>query len=261
MTRRHSDGDRSAFFFLGSLEPAELANFNVQNVFLPDGSVLELMGHGAGLWWGARLAREFDDVRDTTRDWLETIAALYFLETGTALSVRLSGWVEALDVDVKEAVLGFIDERFRVVPAVGEEHEANAPMRWSIDVAGRLRGVTHLQPAVTEVWRSALDPSDEAFLSAFRSLECLRRLYGPDCTVQDVGAAWSAMAADLEVGREPYELLREAAKAVRHGDRPVRRADDHPVNTARDRRAELLAYATGLVKHVLEKRLPVADPE
>jgi hypothetical protein len=49
MARRLDEDDRSAFFFFGSFTPPELANFNVQNIFLGDGGVIEMMGPGSGI--------------------------------------------------------------------------------------------------------------------------------------------------------------------------------------------------------------------
>lgn len=258
MPRRNSDSDRSAFFFMGAFEPAEIANFNLQNIFLPgDDGVLEVLGHGIGVWWGSRFARDFNDLRDATRDWLETTAAVYFLSTGSALGVRLGYWVEAIDANVKEAVVGFFDTRFRIISAPSEDAPANERLRRAVDLAGALRGRTHAHPAAKEAWRSALDPSDEAFLSAFRSLECLRRLYGEGESDDDVKGAWTAMQQDLQGDPETYAALREAAKAIRHGDRPSMRAQGHVVNVARDRREELLGYATALVRAKLGRELGV----
>src|SRR5438093_718106 len=86
----------AAFFFLGALQPAEQANFNLQNIDLPaEDAVLEVVGHVA-VWWRRRVRRELYDVRDATRDWLETIVAVYYLCSGTALDVHLAHWVETL---------------------------------------------------------------------------------------------------------------------------------------------------------------------
>jgi hypothetical protein len=56
---------RSAFFFHGRLDPPELANFNLQNIFLHDrNAVLEVLGHGIAIWWPHRPPQNFDDLRD-----------------------------------------------------------------------------------------------------------------------------------------------------------------------------------------------------
>jgi hypothetical protein len=100
----------ASFFFLGALQPAEQANFNLQNIVLPgEDAVLEVFGHGVAVWWRQRVRSDFEDVRDATRDWLETIVAIYYLCSGTALDVHLAHWVETL-ANVEEAVVGFIDE-------------------------------------------------------------------------------------------------------------------------------------------------------
>lgn len=244
----------AAFFFLGAFEPAELAKFNVQNFPLPGGGIFEAYGHGAGVWWRSKFRRDVEDVREASRDWLETIAAAYFLSSGVALGVRLAHWVETL-VPVEEAVLGFIDSRFRVIAASAEGEPHNAALRRAVDHAAALRGRVHIQPAVKEAWRSALDPSDEAFLSAFRALECLRRLYGEGESERK--AAWQAMQTDLNADLALYDVLGNAAKSVRHGNRPASPAEVHPINTARRRRRELLDYATGLVRTKVGKELGV----
>jgi hypothetical protein len=246
----------AAFFFLGSFQPAEIANFNLQNVFLPGekDAVLEVLGHGASIWWKRRRRRDFDLLRDDSRDWLETIASAYFLERGIALDVHLHNWVETL-THTDEAVVGFIDPRFRVIPSALADSEVSQALREAVRLAGRIRGREHLQPAVKEVWRAALDPSDEALLSAFWGLECVRRLYGEDGEAEEIKAAWKAMQADLTAEREPFDVLREAAMAIRHGNRPAPDSNDHPVRKARQRREELLAYATRLVGLCVEARI------
>jgi hypothetical protein len=167
----------SAFFFVGRFEPAELANFNVQNIELEGDGVLEVLGRGVGVWWRSRPRSSFDELGNETRDWLQTICASYFLLTRTALEVRLTNWNEALDAHVAEAVVGFIDSRFRVIRTAAEGEQVNAPLRRAVELARALRGRLHLQRGVLELWRSRLDPSDEAFLSAFRALECVRRRF------------------------------------------------------------------------------------
>lgn len=58
--------------------------------------------------------------------------------------------------------------------------------------------------------------------------------------------AWEALAADIGGDPERHEVLREAAKAARHGDRPLSPDEEHALNAARPQRRELLEYATGL---------------
>jgi hypothetical protein len=246
----------SAFFFVGGFEPAELANFNLQNIFLPGGGVLEVLGDGVAIWWSSRPRQLFDELRDATRDWLETIAAGYFLLTGTGLSVRLRNWVEALDVRAEEAVVGFMDSRFRSIRPPEENHPVNEPLRQAVGLASLMRGRKHLQPAVKELWRAGLDPSDEAFLSAYRALECLRRLYGEDERGAGKKRAWEAMSEDLR--SEPPDsrhALAKAAQAVRHGDRPMTLGENHPLTPARLRRSELIGYARSLVAQKTLKEL------
>jgi hypothetical protein len=245
----------ASFFFLGALQPAEQANFNLQNIVLPgEDAVLEVFGHGVAGWWRQRVRSDFEDVRDATRDWLETIVAIYYLCSGTALDVHLAHWVETL-ANVEEAVVGFIDSRFRIITVPPEDSAGSAVLRRSVQIGAELRQRKHVLPAAKEAWRSGLDPSDEAFLSAFRALECLRRVYGEG--EEERKAAWDAMRQDLGFEPEPHGVLREAALAVRHGDRPATRSEIHPVNAARSRRSELLRYATDLVRRKVSRDLGV----
>ena len=121
----------SAFFFLGELSPTELANFNIQNHFLPDQSaVLEIYGHAIAVWWPTAERAAVTDLLDRAAQWVRTIASAYYLESkGTALEVQLLNWVEALDVKAREAVIGSTDTRFRKIPVVEEADPANDPMR------------------------------------------------------------------------------------------------------------------------------------
>jgi hypothetical protein len=249
----------AAFFFVGGFEPAELAHFNVQNEFLEehdDDGVLEVLGHGVGVWWKRHRRRDFLDLRDVTRDWLETLASVCFLASGAALGVRLTNWLETL-AHVDEAAVGFIDTRFRVIPSLREDSPASDELRRALEITRKLRGRKHLHPAVKEAWRAAIDPTDEAFLSAFRGLECVRRLYGEGETAEEMKAAWEAMALDLGAATEPFCVLRGTAKAIRHSNRPDSRRETHTVNTARERRGELLTYSADLVRTRTERNLGV----
>jgi hypothetical protein len=256
----------SAFFFIGDLTPQELANFNVQNVPLDEGGpaasgpYLEVFGHTIAVWWPSRPRDLFDDLRDRADLWIRTVTSCYYLASGVALDARLAYWVEARDVVANEAVIGIADPRFHHVRVVDPADARNEPMRAAIRRTQTLRGFVDLEPALHELWRAACDPSDEAFLSAFRSLECVRRMYERDDVDSGnrAGEAWTEMARDLGVERDAdYELLAEVAKSVRHGDRPARRDEDHPINDARRERDELVALAKRVVTRAIEKH---ADP-
>src|SRR5712691_106001 len=94
-----SDQDRrSAFLFFGSFVPAERANFNVQNVFLHDGGVVEMLGVRWGLWWGSQQRNDFDRLKDEVGKWMRAICSSYYLLTRTALRPLTEAWAEALDV-------------------------------------------------------------------------------------------------------------------------------------------------------------------
>jgi hypothetical protein len=106
----------SSFFFTGRLDPGKLANFNIQNLSLRDRkAVLELLGPAIAIWWPARPHRELPDLADAARAWFRTIPAVYCIETEIALEPSLTGWIEALDVGVHEAVVGVAHTRFTKV--------------------------------------------------------------------------------------------------------------------------------------------------
>ncbi len=244
---------RSAFFFLGRLDPPELANFQLQNVPLGDrGAVLEILGHAISIWWPSRLRREFGDLLDAARAWVVTIASAYYLETGTALEATLIGWVEALDVFAREAVIGTIDVRFHKVKAVAADDPVNEPMRRAVALAGRLRGAGELERAANQLLAAANDPTVQALLSAYRALECVRRIYEPKWANRARG--WKTMRKDLKIRHQlPPEVLADAAEAIRHGDIPLRSAARHPVNKARRGREELLGRCRAIVAQAVER--------
>jgi hypothetical protein len=240
---------RSAFFFTGRLMPAELANFNVQNVFVRDriGGRLEVLANGIAIWWPSRPRAEFADLADAARAWFRSTASAYYLETGTPLETELTGWVEALDVEANEAVIGFADQRFIKVQVPAEEADENVRLRQAIDLAVRLRRRGgEIERAAHEALAAANDGTPGAFLSAYRALECIRRLYEPSWEKRKSG--WSKMEADLSLrlGRDK-ELVEEAARAVRHGDVPTRQLARHVVNRARRQRQALLDYTRSVV--------------
>jgi hypothetical protein len=245
---------RSSFFFIGRLEPAELANFNVQNVFLRDrrGGVLELLGHGIAVWWPSQSREDFPNLLDTANRWFGRIASAYYLKSGRALEPTLVSWVEALDVKAKEAVIGINDTRFHKVPVVSEDNLINDLMRGAIDLARTLKDTGELERSAQEILRAANDPSPQAFLSAYRALECVRRMYEPDFDKRKQG--WTRMRNDLDLGKTPlYEPLSKAAEAIRHGDLPVNGTSRHPVNVALTQRAEVLSFALDVIKRAVRR--------
>src|SRR5579885_2098457 len=143
---------RSSFFFTGRLDPGELANFNVQNLRIRDrGAVLEVLGQAIAIWWPARPRREFIDLADSAREWFRTIPAAYYIQTGIALEPSLTGWIEALDVDVKEAIVGFAHPRFAKVDVPPEGADVNRDLRAAIRLATRLRRQGELNRASHEL--------------------------------------------------------------------------------------------------------------
>jgi hypothetical protein len=257
MASESTGARRSAFFFHGRLDPPELANFNLQNIFLRDrrGGVFEIIGPGIAIWWPSRPRREIDDLAAMARDWFRTIASSYYIESTIALMPRVAGWVEALDVHVHEAVVGFADARFIQLDPPPEDHPESLRMRDAVDLARRLRGTGNLERATNELLAAAYDATPQGYLSAFRALECVRRLYEPRHDQRDQG--WKRMWSDLGVvpGKD-YEVLSQAAIAVRHGDLPLRPSARHPVNHARRRRDDLLAFVRDLIRRAIKRRLP-----
>ena len=248
-----STAEHSAFFFSGRLMPAELANFNISNLFLSDRDArLELLGHGIAIWWPTQPSEEFDDLMDAARGWLRTITSAYYLETGIALEPELVGWVEALHVEVKEAMIGFIDRRFGQVPPPATDPQRNETMREAIALAERVRRAGgELERASHEALDAANDLTPQTFLSAYRALECVRRIYEPNWERREEG--WKAMANDLQIQLgDEHSLLAKAGRAVRHGDLPARRSDDHVVNEARGQRRSLLAFSRTVVRTAIE---------
>lgn len=236
--------------------PAELANFNIQNVFLRDRKArLEVLGHGIAIWWPSRPRREFFDLADAARTWFRTIASAYYLRTGTPLEPELVGWVEALDVTVEEASIGFADPRFIKVGTPGVDDEVNRPMHDAIEVARVLRRKKgELEQASHQALAAANDGTAQSLLSAFRALECLRRVYEPDWDKRDAG--WNAMYADLAITKGPeHDLLAKAARAIRHGDLPDRGRARHDVNRARAKREDLLLFTRTTVEKAVTKRI------
>jgi hypothetical protein len=249
--------ETSAFFFLGQLAPDELANFNVQNHFLPDqGAVLEVYGHAIAVWWPSADRAVADDLLDRAAQWMRTITSAYYLETGTPLEVRLLNWVEALHVEAREAVIGSTDTRFARVKVVDEDDAVNEPMQRAVGLAERLRGAGEHERAAQEVWTAGNQFGYEWPLSAFRALECIRRTHEPDWRNRARG--WKKMKASLGAYDDgSHALLERAAEAIRHGDAPASRSVVHPVNAARAADREvLLAYVRAVVNESITKHKP-----
>lgn len=242
---------RSAFFFVGHFVPDEGANFNIQNKEIAGNGVLEVLGADIGLWWRHE-PQDLDPLLRRTVDWVLTLASSYYLAGNQALDVRLNSWVEVRDVDAKEAVIGFLSERFIRVKAPSRQTARTHPLLRAVPVTEALvarsgdPAIPHLQQAAREAWRAALTGGDEAFLSAFRAIECLRRTYDPRW--EQRAAAMRNLGRDLSPDKGALALLEKAAKAVRHGDRPDPTSSRHPITAARCRRAELLDESTRLVR-------------
>lgn len=248
-----------AIFFLGRLSPDELANFNIQNHFLPDqGAVLEVFGYAIAIWWPNAEHAASGELLDRASQWVRTIASAYYLETD---GIALLNWVEALHVEAREAVIGSTDTRFQRIPVVEESDPVNDSMRRAISLAERLRGSHEYERAAQEVWTAGNEFGYEWPLSAFRALECIRRTHEPEWS--DRVRGWTKMKANLtNYDDGVHELLSQAAEAIRHGNAPAGRGGSHPVNRARDRREELLLYARDIVMESIKTGLPAraSDP-
>ncbi len=206
------------------------------------------------IWWPARPRGDSVDLTDAARAWFQTIPAAYYIETGIPLEPSLTGWVEALDVDIQEAVVGFADARFAKVSPPLEDAAVNQQMRAAVRLAQKLRRRGgEIERATHELLAAANDTSVQAFLSAFRAVECLRRTYEPTYGRRRQG--WTAMDKDLGGDKRLYAILSDAAESVRHGDVPTRQRARHPVNVARRRRSELIAFARDLVTGAVAKQL------
>jgi hypothetical protein len=258
-----SKRETSAFFFLGRLAPDELANFNIQNHFLPDhGAVLEVFGHAIAIWWPKAERAASEDLLDRASQWMRTIASAYYLESdGIALDVRLLNWVEALHVEAREAIIGSTDDRFRRISVVEESAPVNDSMLRAIRLAERLRGSLEYERAVQEAWTAGNEFGYEWPLSAFRALECIRRTYEPKWSDRERG--WKRMKTSLtSYDADAHDLLSDAAEAIRHGDAPTGRRTSHPVNRARARREELLLVTREMITESIRKGLPeeASDP-
>jgi hypothetical protein len=240
---------RSAFFFHGHLQPAELANFNVQNVPLRDrkGGRVELMSNGIAVWWPSRPRAEFLDLAGAAGAWFLTTASAYYLETSIPLEPHLEGWVEALDVTANEAMIGFADPRFVKVRPPEPNATVNADMLTAVEVARALRRAGgEIERAAHELLAAANDGTAQSFLSAYRALECVRRIYEPQWRNRARG--WALMRGDLAISLgQDFRLLESAARAVRHGDVPARVSARHAVNQARSRRQALLNFTRATI--------------
>ena len=73
----------SAFFFFGSFRPVELANFNVMNVFLADGGVVEMVGPRWGMWWGSTPDRDYTEYDRRCDQWIASMLSTFSLPSNS----------------------------------------------------------------------------------------------------------------------------------------------------------------------------------
>lgn len=236
----------SAFFFFGSLAPVELANFNVQNIVLDDGGVVEMLGPRWGMWWGETTGRDYAAYHSRCKERMLSLVAAYYLATGVALKFTPEHWAEALAVNVREAVLGFYDNRFKIVPAPAHEDTDDA-IHQAIRATTDLHALPHLDDAARLAVSAAQDGTIESLHDAYRALECVRRHYDPDMTPEGIKRAWALMDDDLKPEREPFDVLQAAAKPIRHGDSARAADDEHAIHVALPRIGELIEYTRALV--------------
>ena len=129
----------------------------------------------------------------------------------------------------------------------------NVSLRGAIDRAKTLRRVGgELERATNELLAAANDGTPQSFLSAYRALECIRRIYAPNWRDRETG--WTLMSGDLAISLDAdFSLLAKAAEAVRHGDVPSRQLADHVVNEARKRRPALLDFVRVAVRAAVDQ--------
>jgi hypothetical protein len=230
--------EKSGFWFQARLSPASDARFWASEESIGDGLMFDAVWDGLALWSRPDLEPPHPPWRDAVRSPHEAermfrlIAAAYALLTGDAFEVRVTGWIEAVEAEWRDTIVGFAVERF------SHEPPYTSPANVRLCAAARLAVAASHAPgtrlALLDFWASVIDRGDDAFFFAFRAVEDLARHYGGG--TKD----WAALHRHCGYVRGQARLkpLTDARHAVAHGDDA-----DSAVIKARAQRLRILNLA------------------
>jgi len=204
----------STYFFIGRLSDPG-SRFQVQDARLGGGLRL-------AVFWDAIVVSgptvdPFDSFRSRVQRALDLTVAAYVFKTKNPIDYRLENWVEALKVSTDGVVGRFLRPTQPPPPIASTRSPINTP--WKL--AARL-DQAHVAAKITEnhvlalrdYQLAMLDPSDNAFIYAYRAVEDICRAVSgqPDIDAQ----AWTAMNNALNTTQQLTDPLRLASIAIRH---------------------------------------------
>jgi hypothetical protein len=241
---RHRPGSRieegrSTVYVYGELEPRELALFNADEIRVDPrqrlGATVEVIGHGIGFW----------SPDHSTARAFQTCAVL----GGAPFRARANGWVEARDVVGEATMMGFTSPRFAHAELWALDDPRNSAIREAVRNAVGVRARPLHRLALRDFHAAMLEPSDDAFVHAYRAVEAIRQAIRPTGSEK---AQWAAMHAKLGTAEVDYQELAKTSAVVRHAKRgsPAIRGARRP-----RRRKWLLDLSREAVLLELESRL------
>jgi hypothetical protein len=196
-TFKYMANQASTYFFIGRLSDPQ-ARFQVQDAPLGGGLRLDVFWDAISVW--GTTTQPFDTFRPEVRSALDLMVAAYVFKTDRPIDYRLENWAEAKGVEGKEGVVGRFLVPNQPLPALPPTRSRlNTPWKLAAKLnRARLAGsVTQNHVfALRDYQQALLEPSDNAFIYAWRAVEDTCRAVSGQ---PDVSAAtWTAMHNALQ---------------------------------------------------------------
>jgi len=242
----------STYFFIGRLSDPG-SRFQVQDAQLGGGLKL-------AVFWDAIVISgptvdSFAALRPRVQKAFDLTTAAYVFKSKSPIDCRLENWVEALNVSTDGVVGRFLRPSQPPPPIAPTRSPVNTPWR----LAARLNRL-YVASKVTEnhvlalrdYQLAVLDPSDNAFIYAYRAVEDICRSVSGQ---PDIDApAWAVTNNTLNISQQLTDPLRLASIAIRHNvQSTVAQAN---LATARASRTQTIDIAHQVIAKEMARTFP-----
>jgi hypothetical protein len=233
----------STYFFVGRLTDAQ-SRFQVQGAKLGGGLSLAVFWDAISV--SGATVQPFDLFRPAVRSALDLTVAAYAFKTKEPIEYRLENWVEAQGVATDGVVGRFMAPNQAVPVLPPSRSRINTPWKLAARLnRSRVAGLVtenHVL-ALRDYQQALIDPSDNAFMYAWRAVEDICRAVSGKPDVSP--ASWAAMYNALQINAQVIAPLNLAAIAIRHNVMSAQRQAD--LAAARSQRRQTIDFAHQVV--------------
>jgi hypothetical protein len=235
---------KSTYYFIGKLSDRS-AMYNVQEFPLSNGFFLEVFLDGISIWGSAD--KTFTEIFPEIKEVFNIIISSFIFRNKKPMTYTLETWIEAREIISKKNTIGWILKPFMSRKHYSKENKKNEDWKKSAWLYNNLSKGNSNHTLALKDYRSALtDPSNDAFLFAYRSIEDIcRAVTGCD---EIKKKNWEQMHEILGTSEKSIKPLNEIAKKIRHGNRI------HKSVVKVDDRDKIINIAHSIIKKELERK-------